>query len=39
MALATGSIARASIKYPGLDPAKTKLIGWGAGQFFRDFYP
>jgi len=39
MALTTGSIARARIKYPGLDPAKTKLIGWGAGQFFRDFYP
>jgi hypothetical protein len=39
MALTTGSVARARIKYPELDPAKTKLIGWGAGQFFHDFYP
>ncbi|MFA1288081.1 hypothetical protein ACDJ03_09745 [Xanthomonas axonopodis pv. nakataecorchori] len=39
MALAIGSIERATIKYPGLDPACTKLVGWGAGQFFRDFYP
>jgi hypothetical protein len=39
MALVTGSIARARIKYPQLDPARTKMIGWGAGQFFRDFYP
>ncbi|USJ00564.1 WavE lipopolysaccharide synthesis family protein [Xanthomonas prunicola] len=39
MALAIGSIERATIKYPGLNPRNTKLIGWGAGQFFRDFYP
>ncbi|PPT97879.1 WavE lipopolysaccharide synthesis family protein [Xanthomonas arboricola] len=39
MALATGSLDRARIKYPDLDLSRTKLIGWGAGQFFRDFYP
>lgn len=39
MAIVTGSIQRALIKYPDLNLGKVKLIGWGAGQFFRDYYP
>lgn len=27
------------MKYPDLDLTKVKLIGWGAGSAFRDFFP
>lgn len=39
MAIVTGSIERARLKYPGLDTSNLRLIGWGAGQYFRDYYP
>ncbi|MGV8664355.1 hypothetical protein ACV357_35725, partial [Pseudomonas aeruginosa] len=29
---------RARLKYPDLDLSKVRLVGWGAGQFFQDFY-
>jgi hypothetical protein len=39
MAIVRGSISRALLKYPDLDLGSTRLIGWGAGQAFRDYYP
>lgn len=39
MAQIRGSIERALIRFPGIDLSKTKLIGWGAGQAFTDYYP
>jgi hypothetical protein len=39
MARLTGGLDRVLMKYPDLDLGKVKLIGWGAGSLFRDFYP
>ncbi len=39
MAYVRGGLSRIWMKYPGLDLQKTRLIGWGAGQAFRDYYP
>lgn len=39
MSISTGSILRATQKYPNLKIEDVVLIGWGAGQFFRDYYP
>ncbi|GGC14558.1 hypothetical protein GCM10007205_24260 [Oxalicibacterium flavum] len=39
MAIVTGSIERARLKYPDLDTSNLRVIGWGAGQHFRDYYP
>lgn len=39
MALIRGNLQRALLKHPGLDFSGLRLIGWGAGQFFRDHYP
>lgn len=39
MAIITGSLERARLKYPDIDTDRLRLIGWGAGQFFRDYYP
>lgn len=39
MAIIAGSLERARLKYPDLSLSNVRLIGWGAGQFFRDFYP
>lgn len=39
MAIVTGSIERARFKYPDAELSGVRLIGWGAGQFFCDFYP
>lgn len=39
MAKIIGSMERALIRYPDLDLSDVKLIGWGAGQFFRDWFP
>ncbi|MFY7854265.1 MAG: hypothetical protein ACOVQ6_21100 [Brevundimonas sp.] len=35
----TGGLERVLMKYPDLDLTKVKLIGWGAGSAFRDFFP
>lgn len=39
MAIIHGGMQRATIKYPDIDLSKIKLIGWGAGQWFRDYFP
>lgn len=39
MAKIIGSLERAALRYPGIELRNVKLIGWGAGQFFRDYYP
>ena len=39
MASILGGIERAKIKYPDLDIGSLKLVGWGGGQFFKDYYP
>jgi len=39
MAKITGSLDRALLRYPDSNLSKFKLIGWGGGQFFRDYYP
>ncbi|HBO0857340.1 TPA: hypothetical protein RQ911_000724 [Pseudomonas aeruginosa] len=39
MSIVTGTLLRARLKYPDLDLSKVRLVGWGAGQFFQDFYP
>ncbi|QHI97962.1 hypothetical protein GT347_08125 [Xylophilus rhododendri] len=39
MAYARGGMSRALLKYPDLDLSRTRLIGWGAGQAFRDYFP
>ena len=38
MALISGGLDRLKIKYPDLDIDKMKIIGWGAGQWFRDYF-
>lgn len=39
MAIIHGGLSRISLKYPGIDIKNTKIIAWGAGQYFRDLYP
>lgn len=39
MAQVRGGIERALLKYPDLDLSTVRLIGWGAGQVFTDYYP
>jgi hypothetical protein len=39
MADIRGGLDRVLLKYPGLDISKLRLIGWGAGQAFTDYYP
>lgn len=39
MAKIRGGLDRVLLKYPEIDPAKVRLIGWGAGQAFTDYYP
>lgn len=39
MAKIRGAISRALLLYPDLDLRHTRLIGWGAGQWFRDYFP
>jgi hypothetical protein len=39
MALVHGGLARLVIKYPGIDLSDIKLIAWGGGQWFSDYYP
>lgn len=39
MGYARGGISRALLKYPELDLSRTRLVGWGAGQAFRDYFP
>jgi hypothetical protein len=39
MAVVHGGLERLGIKYPGIDLSGIKLIGWGAGQWFSDYYP
>lgn len=34
-----GALERALVQYPNLDLSTVKLVGWGAGATFRDFYP
>lgn len=34
-----GGIHRIKLKYPNSDISNLKFVGWGAGQFFRDYYP
>jgi len=39
MSIRYGSIDRILFKYPNVDISKLKFVGWGAGQWFRDYYP
>lgn len=39
MSVSIGGLYRALQKYPHLDIENLRLIGWGAGQFFNDYYP
>jgi len=39
MAIVTGGLYRIFQKYPDLNLDECTIIGWGAGQFFRDYYP
>jgi len=39
MSIKYGSTKRALLKYPTVDLSKVKFIGWGAGQWFNDYYP
>jgi hypothetical protein len=39
MALITGGLERILIKYPEFDLSKIRLVGWGAGQYFKYHYP
>lgn len=34
-----GDLSRALLKYPHLVLENLNLIGWGAGQWFRDYFP
>jgi hypothetical protein len=34
-----GGLERAQLVYPDLNLEDLKLIGWGAGQYFRDYFP
>lgn len=38
MAIIYGDIKRLLIKYPEIDLKEIKFIGWGAGQWFKDYY-
>jgi len=39
MAIVRGSLSRVLLKYPDIDLSTVRLIGWGAGQAFMDYYP
>lgn len=39
MAIVRGGLSRVLMKYADLDLQKIRLIGWGAGQAFRDYFP
>lgn len=39
MAPIFGGIERAKVKYANINTSALKLVGWGAGQFFEDYYP
>lgn len=39
MAQVRGSLSRILLRYPDLQLDKVRLVGWGAGQNFRDYYP
>jgi hypothetical protein len=39
MSISTGGLYRVLHKYPNLNLDKLLIIGWGAGQFFTDYYP
>lgn len=39
MAVCLGSLGRVKLKYPKIDMDNIKVIAWGAGQWFHDYYP
>ncbi|WCM88964.1 WavE lipopolysaccharide synthesis family protein [Acidovorax sp. NCPPB 3576] len=39
MAIVRGGLSRVLMKYADIDLTKIRLIGWGAGQAFRDYFP
>lgn len=39
MAIIHGGLSRIAFRYPDIDLENTRIIAWGAGQFFRDLYP
>jgi hypothetical protein len=39
MALVYGGLDRIKMKYPDFNSSKCKFIGWGAGQWFNDYFP
>ncbi|WP_343740671.1 WavE lipopolysaccharide synthesis family protein [Delftia tsuruhatensis] len=39
MAEIIGSLERVLLRYPDLDIAKLRVVGWGAGEFFKKYYP
>jgi hypothetical protein len=39
MAYVYGGLDRIKLKFPDLDLKKMRLIGWGAGQYFTDYFP
>lgn len=39
MAKVRGGLDRVLLKYPDIDLSRVRLIGWGAGQAFNDYYP
>jgi hypothetical protein len=39
MAEIIGSLERVLLRYPDLDIANLRVVGWGAGEFFKKYYP
>ncbi|AVS75903.1 WavE lipopolysaccharide synthesis family protein [Paracidovorax cattleyae] len=39
MAKVRGGLDRVLLKYPDIDLSRIRLIGWGGGQAFTDYYP
>ena len=39
MAEIIGSLERVLFRYPDLDIANLRVVGWGAGEFFKKYYP
>lgn len=39
MAIIHGGLSRIAFRHPDIDLENTRIIAWGAGQFFRDLYP
>lgn len=39
MAKVFGSLERVLLRYPDVDIASLRIVGWGAGEFFKKFYP